>query len=119
MFTVASLACAMSDSLLTLTLARIVQGLGAAGLMSVNIALVRYIYPHSLLGRGVGYNALIVAVSSAAGPSVAASILSAASWQWLFAINVPLGMRGAVRRVARLCRKLRMPTASSMHSARC
>jgi DHA2 family multidrug resistance protein-like MFS transporter len=91
-FTVASLACAMSDSLLTLTLARVVQGLGAAGLMSVNIALIRFIYPYNLLGRGVGYNALIVAVSSAAGPSLAALILSAASWQWLFAINVPLGL---------------------------
>jgi DHA2 family multidrug resistance protein-like MFS transporter len=91
-FTMASLACAMSDSLLTLTLARIVQGLGAAGLMSVNIALIRFIYPYNLLGRGVGYNALIVAVSSAAGPSIAALILSAASWQWLFAINVPLGL---------------------------
>jgi MFS transporter, DHA2 family, multidrug resistance protein len=91
-FTLASLGCALSDSLFTLTLARIVQGLGAAGIMSVNIALVRYIYPHRLLGRGVGYNALIVAVSSAAGPTVAAAILSAASWQWLFAINVPLGM---------------------------
>lgn len=91
-FTVASAACALSDSLLLLTLARVVQGVGGAGIMAVNLALVRYIHPQARLGRGVGFNAMIVAVSSAAGPSLAAAILSLGSWQWLFAINVPLGL---------------------------
>ena len=44
-----------------------------------------------MLGRGIGYNALIVAGSSAAGPSVAAAIMSVASWPWLFALQVPAG----------------------------
>lgn len=91
-FTAASAACALSDSLLFLTLARVVQGVGGAGIMAVNLALVRYIHPQDRLGRGVGFNAMIVAVSSAAGPSLAALILSLGSWQWLFAINVPLGL---------------------------
>ena len=90
-FTLASLGCALSDSLLTLTLARVIQGFGAAGIMSVNAALVRFIYPRSLLGRGLGLNAMIVAVSSALGPTVASGILSLGSWPWLFAVNVPLG----------------------------
>ncbi|HEY0572268.1 MAG TPA: MFS transporter, partial [Enterovirga sp.] len=46
LFTVASLACALSDSLVTLTLARILQGFGGAGIMAINGALVRYTYPH-------------------------------------------------------------------------
>jgi DHA2 family multidrug resistance protein-like MFS transporter len=91
-FTAASLACAQSDSLVTLTLARIVQGFGAAGVMSVNGALIRAIYPRVWLGRGVGINATIGSISSAAGPSVAAAILSVAHWPWLFAVNVPLGL---------------------------
>jgi DHA2 family multidrug resistance protein-like MFS transporter len=90
-FTAASLVCALSPSLSLLTAARVAQGLGAAGVMSVNIALVRFIYPSNLLGRGVGNTALVVAVSSAAGPSVAAAILAVASWHWLFLVNVPLG----------------------------
>src|SRR5271165_116049 len=90
-FTVASLACALAPSLATLTLARLIQGLGAAGIMSVNIALVRFIYPSSRLGQGVGNMAVVVAVASAASPSVAAAILSVASWHWLFLINVPIG----------------------------
>lgn len=95
-FTVASLACAMSDSLLTLTLARIIQGFGAAGIMSVNGALIRFIYPRQMLGRGVGINATIASVSSALGPTVAAAILSVAHWPWLFAVNVPIGLVAAV-----------------------
>ncbi|WP_247893726.1 MFS transporter [Azospirillum endophyticum] len=91
-FTVASLACALSPNLPLLTAARVLQGIGGAGIMSVNLALVRHIYPSTHLGRGVGYNAMIVAVSSAAGPSLAALILSVASWPWLFAVNVPLGL---------------------------
>jgi MFS transporter, DHA2 family, multidrug resistance protein len=91
-FTLASLGCALAGSFPILIVARILQGLGAAGIMSVNIALVRFIYPTKLLGRGVGNTALVVAVSSAAGPTIAAAILSVASWPWLFLINVPLGV---------------------------
>ncbi len=90
-FTVASLGCAMSDSLVSLTLARIVQGFGAAGIMSVNGALVRFIYPRRLIGRGVGLNATVGSVASAVGPTVAAGILSVANWPWLFAVNLPIG----------------------------
>ena len=91
-FTVASLLCALSWSLPTLTAARIIQGFGASGIMSVNTALIRFIYPAKSLGRGVGNNALVVAVSTAIGPTVAAGILSFGTWQWLFAVNVPLGV---------------------------
>ncbi|MCC3717779.1 MFS transporter [Rouxiella badensis] len=91
-FSLTSLACALSDSLATLTFARILQGFGAASIMSVNVALVRIIYPQRFLGRGMGINALIVAVSSAAGPTVAAAVLSFANWPWLFAINLPIGL---------------------------
>lgn len=95
LFTVASLLCAVSWSLPTLTAARVLQGLGASGIMSVNTALIRFIYPSNRLGRGVGFNALVVAVSTALGPTVAAAILSVASWQWLFAVNVPAGLLAA------------------------
>jgi DHA2 family multidrug resistance protein-like MFS transporter len=91
-FTLASLLCALADSLTTLALARVLQGLGAAGLMSVNTALVRLIYPKHLLGRGIAINSLVVATASVAGPSIAAAILSVASWPWLFALNVPFGL---------------------------
>ena len=90
-FTIASLGCAIATSLLTLTVARVFQGFGAAGVMSVNVALLRFIYPRSWIGRGVGINAMVGSVSSALGPTVASAILSVAHWPWLFAVNVPTG----------------------------
>jgi DHA2 family multidrug resistance protein-like MFS transporter len=70
----------------------VLQGFGGAGIMSVNGALVRFIFPRNALGRGIGYNALVVAGCSAAGPSVAAAIMAVASWPWLFAVQVPVGI---------------------------
>ena len=90
-FTLASLACARAPTLALLAGARVVQGLGAAGIMSVNIALVRSLFPKAQLGVGMGYASLTVAVSSAAGPTLAAAVLAVADWKWLFLINVPLG----------------------------
>ena len=91
-FVIASVAATLANSLSTLIAARVFQGIGAAGVMSVNAALVRLTYPRAMLGRGMAINSLVVATSSMAGPTVAAGILSVASWPWLFAINVPLGL---------------------------
>ncbi|MEO9189680.1 MAG: MFS transporter [Acetobacteraceae bacterium] len=91
-FTIASVGCALSSSLGTLSMARVVQGFGAAGVMSVNGALVRFIYPRRMLGQGFGINATVGSISSAIGPTVAAAILAVANWPWLFAVNVPIGV---------------------------
>jgi len=92
LFTFASLMCAMSQSLDVLIASRVLQGLGAAGISSVNTAILKMIYPSRLLGRGVSIHASVVSISTAAGPTIAAAILSVATWPWLFAINVPLGV---------------------------
>lgn len=92
LFTVASLACALAWSLPSLLIARVLQGLGAAGVMSVNTALVRFVYPSKLHGRGFGNNALVVATAFTLGPALASGILAVASWPWLFAINIPFGV---------------------------
>ncbi len=91
-FIVGSVACAASRSLGALIVARMFQGIGAAAVMSMNAALVRATWPQSKLGKGIGYNALVLSVSAAAGPSVAALILSVAAWPWLFFVNVPFGL---------------------------
>ncbi len=91
-FTLASLGCAHSQSLLSLSIARVVQGLGAAGIMSTNAAMVRFTYPQKMLGRAIGINAFAVATSAAIGPTVASAVLAIAPWPWLFAINGPIGL---------------------------
>jgi DHA2 family multidrug resistance protein-like MFS transporter len=92
LFTLASLGCAMAQTLPVLILARVIQGLGAAGVMSVNGALLRFSYPVRLLGGAVGMNALVVSAAAAFGPTIASGILALGPWEWLFAVNVPIGI---------------------------
>ena len=92
LFTAASAGCALSSTFVSLIAWRAAQGIGAAAITSVNTTLIRIIYPRHMLGRGMGINATVVAVSSVAGPSVAAAILSVTTWHWLFAVNLPIGL---------------------------
>jgi len=91
-FTLGSLGCALSTTLAALVVWRIVQGIGAAALMSIAPALMRSIFPAAMLGTAVGISALTVASSAAAGPTIGGAILAVAPWPWIFAINVPLGI---------------------------
>ena len=91
-FTISSALCAASPNFTMLVIARAVQGIGAACVMGVNVALVRLIYPRELLGRGMALNAMCIAIATAAGPTIAGAILSFTTWHWLFLINVPLGI---------------------------
>lgn len=96
LFTLASLGCVFSDSLGMLTAFRVIQGFGAAGLLSVNTALLRYTVPKRKFGVAIGYNALVVAVSATVGPTFGGLVLSTLSWPWLFVINLPLGIAAVV-----------------------
>jgi len=96
LFTVGSLGCALAHSLGELIGARVFQGVGAAGIMSMNAALVRATYPAKMLGRGIGYYALVLSMSAAAGPTLAAVILSVGKWPWLFLINLPIGVAAVI-----------------------
>lgn len=91
LFTITSLACGLAWSLPSLVVFRALQGVGAASLMSVNTAIIRFIYPARILGRGLGLNAFMSGVAFTAGPTVASAILSFTTWHWLFLVNVPAG----------------------------
>ena len=92
LFTVASVLCALAPSLPWLVAARCLQGLGSAAVMPLGLALLRFTYPRRLLGQAIAWNALTIAGASAAGPAVGAALLSVASWPWLFAVNLPIGV---------------------------
>lgn len=95
-FTLASLGCALSSSLDMLIIMRVLQGIGAAATLSIGPAILRSVFPNRLLGRILGLNALMIATSTAVAPVLGGTILSAMSWQWLFAINIPLGIIAVV-----------------------
>lgn len=92
LFTLASLLSGLAQSLITLTIARFIQGIAAAGILGVSSALLRMIFSANQMGRAQGLNAFSVAVFFAIGPTIASIVLLVADWHWLFLMNVPLGM---------------------------
>lgn len=92
LFTFGSLLCALSVSFGALVGARVVQGVGAAMVMSISTSLIRLIYPRKHLGKGIGLNATVVALGLVIGPVFTGAVLSVGDWQWLFVINVPFGL---------------------------
>ena len=95
-FGVASLGCALSPTLATLVLCRLLQGAAGAFTAALAPALIRRIQPPARMGSALALVALTVAFSGAAGPSVAAAILSFARWPWLFLVNVPICIGAAI-----------------------
>lgn len=93
-FTLASLGCALAPNLEVLTAMRVLQGIGGAAALSIGPAIYRTVFPTRLLGRILGLNALLVAASTAIGPTLGGVLLSVAGWEWLFALNIPLGIVG-------------------------
>lgn len=91
-FVVASFSCAMSTSFEMMVASRVLQGIGGACTMSINTALLRLIFPPDRLGRVMGANAVIVAVTAASGPALGGAILSIGHWSWIFLMNIPLGL---------------------------
>src|SRR5690606_9289131 len=92
LFTLASLGCMLAGSLWQLTLARVFQGVGAATMMCMFGGMVRNIYPMRMMGRGISINSITIAVMSVLGPTLGSLILSVASWRWIFAANLPIGL---------------------------
>lgn len=91
-FAAGSALCALSPSLGWLVAARFLQGLGGAAVMALGVALLRLSVPSGRLGAAIGWNALTVALASAAAPGLGAAILSYAAWPWLFAAPLPLAV---------------------------
>lgn len=91
-FVLASILCAVSPSLPWLIAARFLQGLGGSAVMALGVALLRQSVPHDQLGAAVGWNALAVALSAAAAPTIGALIVAQLNWSWLFLLSIPIGV---------------------------
>ncbi|MBL8534420.1 MAG: MFS transporter [Betaproteobacteria bacterium] len=96
-FTVGSVACAAAQTLTMLVAARVVQGLGAGGLMTLSQALIGELVTPRERARFQGYFAAMFSLASIGGPVIGGFVVSHASWRWLFLANLPLGAVAAWR----------------------
>jgi EmrB/QacA subfamily drug resistance transporter len=91
-FTLGSIGCGAAPSLGVLLGARAFQGLGAAMIFAVNIAMITLAFPNSERGRALGTNAILVALGVSLGPTLGGLITMHLTWRWIFYINVPVGL---------------------------
>ncbi len=93
LFTGASLACGLAQDITMLNTARAVQGLGAAVMFAVSLALLAHAYPgaRERAGAFAAYGATIGA-SFAVGPLIGGLLTSGLDWQWIFLVNLPIGL---------------------------
>jgi MFS transporter, DHA2 family, multidrug resistance protein len=102
LFTVASMACGLSQSLGALIFWRVVQGLGGGGLISTSQAILRETYPHNEQGKAAGIFSLGVIMGPTIGPTLGGFITDQFSWRWAFFVNLPLGIIAAALVIALL-----------------
>ncbi len=100
-FTLGSLACGLAPSFETLIAARVLQGLGGGGLMSLSQALIGEVLPPQHRARFQGWFAIVFVSASLLGPVIGAAVVAQASWRWLFLANLPFAAF-ALWRLARL-----------------
>src|SRR5580692_6711305 len=90
-FMAASVLCALAPSVLLLSLARLLQGLGGGGLMTSSQALIGETIPPRERGRYQGYLAAVVVSSSTFGPVAGGYLTQHFGWQSVFLVNLPIG----------------------------
>lgn len=95
LFATAAAGCALAPSLAWLAAGRLAQGLGGAAVMALGVALLREAVPQDRIGAAIGWNALTVALASAAAPSLGALVLHHADWRWLFVAHLPVAALAA------------------------
>ncbi len=95
-FTIGSFLCGISGNATQLILFRLIQGAGAAMMVVNSVALITEVFPAHERGRALGINAITWSIGGIAGPILGGIILTAADWRWIFFINVPIGIFGAL-----------------------
>src|SRR5436309_7838826 len=92
LFAAASAACAVAPNVGSLIAGRAVQGAGSALLVPLGLALLSAAFPPERRGAAIGIFSAITGLSVASGPLVGGAIVQGISWEWIFWVNVPIGL---------------------------
>ncbi|WP_026892461.1 MFS transporter [Lacrimispora aerotolerans] len=91
-FTAGSLLCGISHSFMQLIISRGIQALGAAAAMGTNQGIITQVFPVNERGKALGISGTAVALGSMAGPPLGGFIIHSFAWEYIFLINVPIGI---------------------------
>lgn len=91
-FTIGSLLCGLSNTLVMLIISRIIQAIGAVAAMATNQGIITETFPPSERGRALGLTGTAVALGTMVGPTLGGLIVSVAPWEFIFLINIPIGI---------------------------
>src|SRR6476660_54181 len=92
LFSLASAACALAPGVGWLIAARAVQGAGAALVMPLGLTLISAAFPPERRGRAIGMYFAVTGLAVASGPVVGGAITQGLAWEWIFWVNVPIGI---------------------------
>ena len=95
LFAVASAACALAPNVGLLIAARAIQGAGAALVLPLSFALLSAAFPPDKRGVAIGLFSAITGIAVALGPLVGGAVVEGIDWEWVFWINVPIGLAAA------------------------
>lgn len=112
LFTIGSLLCALANTVETLIAFRIVQGLGGGVVIPIAMAFIYRLSPPGKVGAVMGMMGIPILLGPALGPVVAGWLVEYHSWQWIFLINIPIGIIGILLGIRTLPNMQRQTVAS-------
>lgn len=95
-FTLTSLWCALADSVTSLIVARAVQGLGASMMTPQTMAVITRTFPADRRGKAMSLWGATAGVAMLVGPLAGGVLVDAGGWEWIFLVNVPVGVLGFI-----------------------
>lgn len=95
-FTIGSALCGLAPNVYALIAFRVLQGIGAAMIMALGMAIVTEAFPPRERGKALGIVGAIVSIGIVAGPTLGGLIISSSSWRWIFFVNLPIGIIGSL-----------------------
>lgn len=95
-FTVSSALCGFADTIELLILARVIQGLGAALMTPQTMSVITRIFPPDRRGSAMGLWGSVAGIATLVGPILGGVLVDTLGWEWIFFVNVPVGVIGLV-----------------------
>jgi len=95
-FTIGSVLCGLAANIYMLIAFRVVQAIGATMILALGMAIITESFPASERGKALGFTGTMVSIGIVIGPTIGGIIIDVFSWNWIFLVNLPVGILGTL-----------------------